>query len=71
MYTYYLNPLTASTSLCQPAAALEVAPPISSSGGQDIAGWELKLIMEYCNEVGRGWLWERKGLGGCRVVTCA
>jgi hypothetical protein len=21
--------------------------------GQDIAGWELKLIMEYCSEVGQ------------------
>jgi hypothetical protein len=45
VYTYYLNPLTSS--------GLSGGRFVSSSSGagSEIAGWECKLVMEYCNEV--------------------
>ncbi|WIA15144.1 hypothetical protein OEZ85_001831 [Tetradesmus obliquus] len=47
VYTYMLNPLT-RTGGANGAAGSPGAT--SWPKGQDIAGWELKLIMEYCSE---------------------
>ncbi|KAF6253981.1 hypothetical protein COO60DRAFT_363306 [Scenedesmus sp. NREL 46B-D3] len=46
VYTYVLNPLTRTGVSGSSGSAAEAAWP----KGQDIAGWELKLIMEYCSE---------------------
>jgi hypothetical protein len=46
-----LNPLTRTGGTNGSSGSAAVA---SWPKGQDIAGWELKLIMEYCSEVRRG-----------------
>jgi hypothetical protein len=54
VYTYWLNPLTGLQAAPSGSTNAGALPAASSSGGPDIAGWELKLVMEYCNEVGGG-----------------
>lgn len=52
MYTYMLSPLTSNTdSSGKGNTGNGHAPAGGSSGGQDIAGWSLKLVMEYCDQV--------------------
>lgn len=62
VFTYMLSPLTSSSTTEPKAAAGEAAAngkqvadnghaKEGGSSGQDIAGWSLKLVMEYCNEV--------------------
>jgi hypothetical protein len=67
VYTYYLNPTLVSAvggmqggdSLSSPRAAGGGGGSGGGGGGggggaegeADIAGWTLKLVMEYCNEV--------------------
>ena len=56
VYTYTLSPLTSGGhGGLQGERHMAPTPTAGgSSGGPDISGWELKLVMEYCNEVGRG-----------------
>jgi hypothetical protein len=56
VYTYMLNPLTAG-AVSGPGAAGDAArlADAGSPGPSEIAGWELKLVMEYCDQVGKQW----------------
>jgi hypothetical protein len=49
VYTYMLSPLTRTGANASSGGSAAAA---AWPKGQDIAGWELKLIMEYCSEVG-------------------
>jgi hypothetical protein len=56
VYTYVLNPLTSSsTPATDSSGGRHKADGFhvqgGDSSGQDIAGWSVKLVMEYCNEV--------------------
>lgn len=54
VYTYMLSPLTSNTdSSGKGKTGNGHAPAGGSSGGQDIAGWSLKLVMEYCDQVSK------------------
>ncbi|KAF8060547.1 D-xylose 1-dehydrogenase NADP(+) 2 [Scenedesmus sp. PABB004] len=52
VYTYMLNPLTTDAAGGSASGAgggrARAAPAVSS--GQDVSGWELRLVMEYCSE---------------------
>lgn len=51
VYTYMLNPLTRS-DVAQAGFSNQGGNSTAFwPQGQDIAGWELKLVMEYCDEV--------------------
>jgi len=54
VYTYMLNPLTAGAA-SGPGAAGDAArlADAGTPGTSEIAGWELKLVMEYCDQVGK------------------
>jgi hypothetical protein len=57
VYTYVLNSLTSSNAPATDSSGGRHKAdgpghvPGGDSSGQDIAGWSLKLVMEYCNEV--------------------
>lgn len=52
VFTYMLSPLTSSSEDgSKPAENCHAPPGGGSSNGQDIAGWSLKLVMEFCEEV--------------------
>ena len=54
MFTYYLNPTLVGSAVGAPHGAQLPGQGGSGSGGDggaEVAGWTLKLVMEYCNEV--------------------
>jgi len=55
VFTYMLSPLTSSSEAqadgSKPVENCHPPPGGGSSNGQDIAGWSLKLVMEFCEEV--------------------
>lgn len=52
VYTYMLNPLTVDASSCGGSSrGGSTAMGSGPKGPENIAGWELKIIMEYCDEV--------------------
>lgn len=54
VYTYVLNPLTTSSVPLEGKDGSMAASSTGVKGADNIAGWELKIIMEFCNEVGIG-----------------
>lgn len=75
MFTYMLSPLTSSTESGEAAGGQEQQQSHVQGGGssgQDIAGWSLKLVMEYCDEVRNlgGQAWHGLVWGGAEQVVC-
>jgi hypothetical protein len=65
VFTYMLNPLTVDEASAAAAAAAEGGagspqqqqqqqqPGVPASGAnRSVSGWELRLVMEYCDQVG-------------------
>jgi hypothetical protein len=61
VFTYMLNPLTVDEAAAAAAAAAEggASPPQqqllqsvpAAAANRSVSGWELRLVMEYCDQV--------------------
>jgi hypothetical protein len=66
VYTYMLNPLTATgEAAADSSQGSAEAQVVSAEPHRNVSGWELKLVMEYCDQVS----WTATGMLACKSLS--